>query len=264
VAIFKGWAPPEENFETVQRRVRATVLPDAIASSDVDASRLGQAEVSDMTDATDVTARRMMAEDDHSKSHWDEGFISLEAGASDRHPLDVLDQPLAEVERQTLRTCRELWTTPDKLLLCHMLLEDHLGALDEALRALSVRYAGLLKELREVEEKRQAEVLRSMKLVGMTSTGAALSMGTLANLKPELIVVEEAAELLEPQLLAVLQPSVQHLVRRSLTTSSCVRTTSTCRCSSASSRMACSPARCACRAACGPRWSSSSGLSTPT
>ncbi|KAL1523714.1 hypothetical protein AB1Y20_018644 [Prymnesium parvum] len=212
VAIFKGWAPPEENFETVQRRVRATVLPDAIASSDVDASRLGQAEVSDMTDATDVTARRMMAEDDHSKSHWDEGFISLEAGASDRHPLDVLDQPLAEVERQTLRTCRELWTTPDKLLLCHMLLEDHLGALDEALRALSVRYAGLLKELREVEEKRQAEVLRSMKLVGMTSTGAALSMGTLANLKPELIVVEEAAELLEPQLLAVLQPSVQHLV----------------------------------------------------
>ena len=68
MAIFKGWAPREDGFETIQRRVRATVLPDAIASSDVDASHLGQAEVSDMTDATDVTARRIMAEDDHSKS----------------------------------------------------------------------------------------------------------------------------------------------------------------------------------------------------
>lgn len=68
LTIFKRWVPPEEGFETIQRRVRATVLPDAIASSDVDASHLGQAEVSDMTDATDVTARRIMAEDDHSKS----------------------------------------------------------------------------------------------------------------------------------------------------------------------------------------------------
>ena len=68
MAIFKGWTPREDGFETIQRRVRATVLPDAIASSDVDASHLGQAEVSDMTDATDVTARRIMAEDDHSKS----------------------------------------------------------------------------------------------------------------------------------------------------------------------------------------------------
>jgi len=90
---------------------------------------------------------------------------------------------LAEVERQTLRTCRELWATPDKLLLCHMLLEDHLCALDESLRALSARYAALLKELRELEEKRQAEVLRSMKLIGLTSTGAALNMGMLTNLK---------------------------------------------------------------------------------
>jgi len=119
---------------------------------------------------------------------------------------------LAEVERQTLRTCRELRATPDKLLLCHMLLEDHLCALDESLRALSARYAALLKELRELEEKRQAEVLRSMKLIGLTSTGAALNMGMLTNLKPQLIIVEEAAELLEPQLLAVLQPSVQHLI----------------------------------------------------
>ena len=70
----------------------------------------------------------------------------------------------------------------------------------------------MLKELHELEEKRQAEVLRSMKIVGMTSTGAALNMGTLANLKPQVVIVEEAAELLEPQLLAVLQPSVQHLI----------------------------------------------------
>ena len=145
--------------------------------------------------------------------HWDEGFISLEAENTDAYALDELDQPLAEVERQTLRTSSELWVARDtRMLLCHMLMEDHLRSLDESLRSLTSKYSSLTKELHELEEKRQAEVLRSMKLVGMTSTGAALNMGTLASLKPKIIIVEEAAELLEPQLLAVLQPSVQHLI----------------------------------------------------
>ena len=93
-----------------------------------------------------------------------------------------------------------------------MFMGDQLRSLDESLRSHTSKYNGLLKELHELEEKRQAEVLRSMKLVGMTSTGAALNMGMLASLKPKVIIVEEAAELLEPQLLAVLQPSVQHLI----------------------------------------------------
>lgn len=138
----------------------------------------------------------------------------MAAGKTDQYALDELDQPLAEVERATLRTSSELWASQEdtKMLLCHMLMSDQLRSLDAALRSCMSKYNGLLKELHELEEKRQAEVLSSMKLVGMTSTGAALNMGMLTMLKPKVIIVEEAAELLEPQLLAVLQPSVQHLI----------------------------------------------------
>jgi hypothetical protein len=68
VYIFREWMPPPSGFEGIQRRIRAPVLPDAIAAAGVDVSGLTQVEATDMIDAIDVTARRTMADDDHSKS----------------------------------------------------------------------------------------------------------------------------------------------------------------------------------------------------
>ena len=68
VYIFREWMPPPSGFEGIQRRIRAPVLPDAIAATGVDVSGHTQVEATDMIDAIDVTARRTMADDDHSKS----------------------------------------------------------------------------------------------------------------------------------------------------------------------------------------------------
>ena len=67
VYIFTKWMPPPSGFEGIQRRIRAPVLPDAIAATGVDVSGLTHVEATDMIDAIDVTARRTMADDDHSK-----------------------------------------------------------------------------------------------------------------------------------------------------------------------------------------------------
>ena len=91
-------------------------------------------------------------------------------------------------------------------------MEDYLELVDEKLRSLNARYTSAATALVEIEEKRKADVLSNMKIVGMTSTGAALNLQALCSLKPGVVIIEEAAELLESQLLAVLQPSVQHLI----------------------------------------------------
>jgi superfamily I DNA and/or RNA helicase len=46
----------------------------------------------------------------------------------------------------------------------------------------------------------------------MTTTGAAIHQQLLMALEPAVVVVEEACEVLEAQLLASLTPSVKHLI----------------------------------------------------
>ena len=208
--------PPFKSIAAIQKRTRPIVLLEGIAASEVDASGLAVPETSDMTDAADVTARRTMADEQHDDEHWQRHFVSFTKRVDDNMLLDELDQPLATVERQSLMRCANLRlqdaAVDVPLMLCHMLMSDHLAHIEERLRALTKTYTSLMKDLGEQEERRMAEILRSMDLVGMTSTGAALNMNVLANLKPSIIIVEEAAELLEPQLLAVLHRSVKHLI----------------------------------------------------
>ena len=96
VKIFTNWVPPASRFESIQRRVRPVVLPNAIATTEVDASGLSQAEATDMADATDVTARRTMAEEDHSKSY----AVLRSNMANSLHSSCLLPCPL--VARQVL------------------------------------------------------------------------------------------------------------------------------------------------------------------
>ena len=57
-----------------------------------------------------------------------------------------------------------------------------------------------------------AALKKTQNLVGMTITGAAIKHQLLSSLQPAIVVVEEAAEVLEPQLLAALGPWVKHLI----------------------------------------------------
>ena len=49
-------------------------------------------------------------------------------------------------------------------------------------------------------------------MIGMTITGASICQRLLSQIKPAIVMVEEAAEVLEPQLIAVLGKWVQHLI----------------------------------------------------
>ena len=56
------------------------------------------------------------------------------------------------------------------------------------------------------------QILKRARVVGMTTTGAAIHQELLNKLEAPIMFVEEAAEVLESNLLATLTPHVKHLV----------------------------------------------------
>ena len=64
-----------------------------------------------------------------------------------------------------------------------------------------------------VNRKQQAvDELRQVKVIGMTTTGAAKYQDVLQRVKPRVIIVEEAAEVLEAHIIASLNPHCQQLI----------------------------------------------------
>ena len=108
-------------------------------------------------------------------------------------------------------------------LLCHLSSSDrwklyrrwvHVYKVmcQKRIRQEMVKYHQLVCELSELREQESLLVLRKAKVVGMTTTSAAKHRKMLCQLKPPIIIVEEAAEVLEAHIVASLTPSCQHLI----------------------------------------------------
>ncbi|TRY97415.1 hypothetical protein DNTS_016604 [Danionella cerebrum] len=65
---------------------------------------------------------------------------------------------------------------------------------------------------REVRQHEDLSVLREARVVGMTTTGAAKYRQVLQELRPRLVIIEEAAEVLEAHTITTLSQACQHLI----------------------------------------------------
>ena len=74
------------------------------------------------------------------------------------------------------------------------------------------QYEALAMQVRKVTLSREVEVLKKAKIVAMTITGAAIRNEVLNTVKPPVIIVEEAAEISEAHLMALLGSHVKHLI----------------------------------------------------
>ena len=71
------------------------------------------------------------------------------------------------------------------------------------------RHCKTLKETRFEEEER---ALRRATVIGMTTTGAARYHEVLHRIQPKIVVIEEAAEVLEAHIITALTPGTQHVI----------------------------------------------------
>ena len=82
----------------------------------------------------------------------------------------------------------------------------------EELSRKSQEYEGICKRFTEVKDNEELQALREAVVIGMTTTGAAKYRAILEHIKPTIVVVEEAAEVLEAHIITSLTKGTQHLI----------------------------------------------------
>uniref|UniRef100_A0AAV2M8Z6 Zinc finger, NFX1-type containing 1 n=1 Tax=Knipowitschia caucasica TaxID=637954 RepID=A0AAV2M8Z6_KNICA len=77
---------------------------------------------------------------------------------------------------------------------------------------LEQEYQNSVDRLAEVKRQQDCSILREATVIGMTTTGAAKFRHTLQQVRPSLVIVEEAAEVLEAHTITTLSSACQHLI----------------------------------------------------
>ncbi|XP_045029940.1 NFX1-type zinc finger-containing protein 1 isoform X2 [Daphnia magna] len=80
------------------------------------------------------------------------------------------------------------------------------------LRDSEIDYEKKIKEYNELKGEALAALCRTADVVGMTTTGAAKNRALLESLKAKIVIVEEAAEVLESHIICSLTADCQHLI----------------------------------------------------
>ncbi|XP_028391771.1 NFX1-type zinc finger-containing protein 1-like isoform X2 [Dendronephthya gigantea] len=86
--------------------------------------------------------------------------------------------------------------------------ETHLRELEE----LYQEYEVSCHQMTEIKHGQEEDALRRATVIGMTTTGAAKYRNVLQKIRPKIIVVEEAAEVLEAHIVTALSQGAEHLI----------------------------------------------------
>ncbi|XP_030831564.1 NFX1-type zinc finger-containing protein 1-like [Strongylocentrotus purpuratus] len=120
---------------------------------------------------------------------------------------DVLDP-------RALRSIMDVWRMHpnDRWALYHIWLQNYLQQLKGKLPAYDLKFKQLCGQLDEAKDIEKYHVLRQATIIGMTTTGAANHQQVLQRVRPKIVVVEEAAEVLEAHIITALNASCQQLI----------------------------------------------------
>ncbi|KAK8177442.1 P-loop containing nucleoside triphosphate hydrolase protein [Phyllosticta citrichinensis] len=88
------------------------------------------------------------------------------------------------------------------------IMQEQLTAIIQAVNSYNASQSQLKKTL----DEQKAAILRSKRIIACTTTGAAMYTELLQNASPDIILVEEAGEILESHVLTAMTPATKHLI----------------------------------------------------
>ena len=121
--------------------------------------------------------------------------------------------PNCTVSQGILRK-NDLWTLSDieKYTFIYSFLHSGCNDLMDEMNDLLENINILQKQKEVIDHNNKLKVLETQKIVGATIIGASVQLSLIKKLAPKVVIVEEAAEVLESCLVAVLSKSVQKLI----------------------------------------------------
>ncbi|XP_062501640.1 NFX1-type zinc finger-containing protein 1-like isoform X2 [Corticium candelabrum] len=146
----------------------------------------------------------------------DEGpqSISFNYESSQEWKINISKQRSPENVQPRLANCTDVWILdPDeRRLLAQSWLGRQCKAAADQFTSAAKEYDDICEHIQDRNRLIKFEILKSVDIVGMTTTGAAIHQQLLTAVEPAVVIVEEACEVLEAQLLATLTSSVKHLI----------------------------------------------------
>jgi len=119
---------------------------------------------------------------------------------------------MSTAERQQKESLLWYQSSSDRWRLYRTWVRDYVLLCQDRVKRMQEEYNRHSRRLAEVRDQESLHILKTAKVVGMTTTGAAKLHTMLQDLKPSIMIVEEAAEVLEAHIVAGLTASCQHLI----------------------------------------------------
>eukprot|EP00095_Tigriopus_kingsejongensis_P008280 maker-scaffold1620_size33299-snap-gene-0.6 protein:Tk08280 transcript:maker-scaffold1620_size33299-snap-gene-0.6-mRNA-1 annotation:"nfx1-type zinc finger-containing protein 1-like" len=127
---------------------------------------------------------------------------------------DFPPQAKAQSKSQSKLHVSNMWelNTIQRYRFLYSLVQLKSELASESLNERVVQVQCALQKLSEIRNLKKVEILSHRKIIGMTVSGASINSAILQQVRPKIIVVEEAAEVLEPLLIAAMNKDVDHLI----------------------------------------------------
>ncbi|NXP22050.1 ZNFX1 protein, partial [Scytalopus superciliaris] len=126
----------------------------------------------------------------------------------------------AELRKQNAMTeaeakaIQDLWQLDlnSRWRLYRLWLQTYQGFIRRRILRHEQRYQAAAERLKELKLQEDLCILKKARIVGMTTTGAAKYRQILQKIEPRIVIVEEAAEVLEAHTITTLSKACQHLI----------------------------------------------------
>ncbi|GFN92405.1 nfx1-type Zinc finger-containing protein 1-like [Plakobranchus ocellatus] len=120
-------------------------------------------------------------------------------------------KPMTEVQEAFIQ---DIWTLnmKERFALYKLWVERYKAKLSDERRLLLDQYRYVLSEKEEINSQETVSILRGASIIGMTTTCAAKYRSVLQAVACKIIVVEEAAEVLEAHIVTALNKECEHLI----------------------------------------------------
>ena len=160
--------------------------------------------------------RREMNDEAYLWKQWCSGRPAPERGFDDMRAARRHAQQYFNAHHLQQRTPpRDLWSlAPDErlALISSWLSTHYLGDVKQRLAELFEQYSESFESLKELKNESKHAILKDARVIGATTSGAANCKELLESAAAEVVLVEEAGEVLEAHIVTSLTTSVQHLI----------------------------------------------------
>ena len=128
--------------------------------------------------------------------------------------ISISDFPPDIPVSSQIRSVNNLWSLNDvqRLQFLYCILDAKTASISQELNDLIKKLQILKNRKEELEMTGKVKFLTQKKIIGVTISGASIHHDLIHRIGPNVVIVEEAAEILEPSLLAALTPSIEHLI----------------------------------------------------